>query len=65
MNKGRREEIAKLKMQKRIKNIFSGRIEDVTGLHFYKDSGKPCSCSLCRNQKYSRKKKHKVIVLEG
>ena len=41
-------------LRKRVKNY--GKY-----FHALKSSGKPCSCWACRNEKYSRKIKHKTI----
>ena len=54
-NKGRREEIAKLKHKKRCKEMGI----DPKQNYCFKAQGKPCSCYLCSHDKYSRKVKHK------
>lgn len=71
MNKERRRELGRLKMKQRVSNIFSSSEEYYSyenyicknkrkrALYKYKDSGKPCSCSICKNEKYNRKVKHK------
>jgi hypothetical protein len=56
MDKGRRNEIAKLKHKKRC-DVFGIKPEE----HYcYKAQGKPCSCLMCSPYKYNRKQKHKV-----
>jgi hypothetical protein len=58
MNKGRRNELRDLKWKRRLKNL--GLIkEDKKSFICYRDQGKPCSCSICRNQKYNRAKSKK------
>ena len=55
MNKGRRNEITKLKHKKRCK-AFGIKPE----LHYcYKAQGVPCSCAGCVGGKYKRNIKHK------
>lgn len=49
-NKGRRNELARLKKNKRCK-LFG---VDPNRGHVYKNHGKPCSCWACRNEKYKR-----------
>ena len=56
MNKGRREEVAKLKHIKRCKALGLKPEEH----YCYKAQGKPCSCNMCSPIKFSRKIKHKV-----
>lgn len=55
MNKGRRNEITKLKHIKRCKNL--GLLPEKN--YCYKAQAVPCSCKLCSPFKYSRKIKHK------
>lgn len=61
MNKGRREEIKQLKYKKRVKvfaDLEGKRTDDLIKSQVYikwKADAKPCSCFMCRNQKYSRK----------
>ena len=53
MDKARRHEIKMLKYNKRLKNLS---LKDGEGNYYsYRSHGKPCSCSICRNKKYSRK----------
>lgn len=60
MNKKRRQELRKLKFKKRLKNL-NIRWEDRLSHLSFIDSGKPCSCFLCRAEKYrdNRQDKHK------
>ncbi len=61
MNKGRRHELKMLKYKKRIKRIPKWLSEESShNLYALRSHGKPCSCSLCRNEKFSRKEKHKL-----
>ncbi len=55
MNKGRREELTKLKYVRRCKAMGY----DPKKTYAFKAQGKPCSCKLCRNNKYVRTVKHK------
>ena len=61
MNKGRRNELAKLKQKKRVelrftkKEIASGSLK----LHYYKSTSVPCSCIVCALYKYRRDDRHK------
>lgn len=52
MDKGRRNEIAKLKYVKRLKMRFLK--EGEVKFFSLKSHGTPCSCWYCRDQKYSR-----------
>lgn len=61
MDKGRRNEITKLKHIKRCQ-AMGIKPQD----HYcYKSQGKPCSCHVCSGVKYTRNIKHKnnIIVL--
>jgi len=62
MNKGRRNELTKLKFKKRIKQL--GLKKEDGNLFCYKTSGKPCSCEMCSPYKFSRKRKHKDKFFE-
>lgn len=68
MNKGRRQELTKLKFKKRMKNLnISQEEQDKWGYYCYKDSGTPCSCYMCRDEKYRnthRKRNKNIIKLE-
>lgn len=57
-NKANRERIANLKWNRRLDAM--GLKE--SKLYGFKSNFKPCSCSLCINTKYSRKKKHKLSL---
>lgn len=67
MDKGRRQELTKLKFKKRLKNY--GLLEDFeTGkgnFFAFKSHGAPCSCAMCRGEKYKRKAKHKKRLYEN
>ena len=32
--------------------------------HVFRTTGKPCSCYMCKNEKYNRKEKHKNVMKE-
>jgi hypothetical protein len=55
MDKGRRNELTKLKFKKRLKNLGLKQ-ESPTDFICYKHQGKPCSCFMCSNKKYNRAK---------
>ncbi len=61
-NKGRRNELTKLKYKKRLKQL--GFKEGEGKFYAYKSHGKPCSCSLCRNEKYKRNSRQSRHTLE-
>lgn len=61
MDKGRRQQLTKLKFKKRLKN-YDLLKEFESGndkLYAFKSHGSPCSCSICRDEKFKRKAKHK------
>jgi len=59
-NKGRRNEITKLKWKKRISFLRTQyNVEEPAKLYCYKTTGKPCSCPMCSPYKYDRNEKHK------
>lgn len=59
MNKRLRFITKMLKYRKRLKQL---NISDENGnIYSYRSHGKPCSCGICRNPKYSRKVKHKNL----
>lgn len=59
MDKGRRNELTKLKFKKRLSQVGLS-MEDVykpkNNLWAYKSTGKPCSCYMCSGVKYDRAK---------
>lgn len=58
INKYDRNRIMFLKYKKRLERMRV--FDDSEGnYHAFKHHGKPCSCSMCRNEKFSRKLKHK------
>ena len=60
MDKGSRTLLTKLKFKKRLRKMnLLGPGGRVDGFYCYKNQGKPCSCFMCRHQKYKRKIKHK------
>lgn len=59
-NKGRRQELTRLKYLKRCKVLGL----DPNKYYCYKAQGKPCSCFMCSCEKFSRKVKHKNICSE-
>ena len=32
--------------------------------HVFRTTGKPCSCFICKNEKYNRKEKHKGEMIQ-
>lgn len=59
MNKGRRHELKMLKYKKRLNQIG---LKPSSGTHAFRSHGKPCSCFVCRDQKYREsRQKYKVI----
>lgn len=67
MNKFERRLKGYYKFKKRLKNV-GFTTEELkkanTNLYAYKTSGKPCSCYMCRNEKYTRNIKHKKLKHE-
>lgn len=63
MNKGRRNELKELKYKKRLA-MYGLKRGDFTAL---KSHGAPCSCSICRSDKYRDKDrmKNKIINIEN
>lgn len=59
-NKGRRQELTMLKYRKRLKK-WGRKPGEFLAL---KSHGKPCSCWMCRGERYSRKTKHKSNYLK-
>ena len=55
MNKARRNELAKLKQKKRKRNYG---IQDESGHHYLKSTGKPCSCIFCQPKGKFRDKRN-------
>lgn len=58
MNKGRRQELKRLKFIKRLKKygLLDKLNDPKANLHSFKSHGAPCSCSLCRDEKYRDKR---------
>jgi hypothetical protein len=52
MDKARRHELKMLKFKKRLKQL--GLSSGKGNLYSFRSHGKPCSCWLCRNEKYKR-----------
>ncbi len=52
MNKARRHELKMLKLKKRLTQL--SLLGKVGKFYAYRSHGKPCSCWLCRNEKYQR-----------
>lgn len=66
-NKGRRNELAKLKYKKRIElRGFTEEEQQRFKLYVYKSHGAPCSCWACRGLKYRDvdRQKNKLIEIE-
>ncbi|MDQ3020082.1 MAG: hypothetical protein M3R36_05880 [Bacteroidota bacterium] len=61
-NKGRRFELTMLKYKKRLNQL--GFKEGEGKFYAYRSHGKPCSCWLCRNEKYKKNGKHRGKILE-
>ena len=57
-NKGRREELKKLKFIKRLK-LFNLKQKTPQDYICYKTTSSPCSCFICKGERYTRKEKHK------
>ena len=70
MNQLRRNELKNLKHTKRLKVFAALENKPVHELikdpaYFaFKNSGKPCSCFMCRNEKYSRTKSKQRIICQ-
>jgi len=53
--------------RERVKKMFSHYrkrlkkygFNESDGQHAFRTTGKPCSCYMCRNERYNRKQKHK------
>ena len=58
-NKGRRNELTKLKYKKRLKNFGLKENEPNSNYYCLKSTGKPCSCFMCSPYKFDRNEKHK------
>jgi hypothetical protein len=67
MNKQERKLKGLNKFKKRLKN-YGYKIEDVFkqgyNLFCFKTTGKPCSCFICRGEKFNRIEKHKNNINE-
>lgn len=63
INKGRRNELKKLKYKKRLKNMSLDENMPNSNFNAYKSHSTPCSCFMCRGIKYrdSDRKKNKKI----
>ena len=57
MDKKRRFELKMLKFKRRLTQL--GLLFKEGNFHCYKTTGKPCSCYMCKGERYSRKHKHK------
>ena len=62
-SKGRRNELTKLKYKKRLKQL--GFKEGEGKFYSYRSHGKPCSCFLCRNEKYKRNSRQNIKIMES
>ena len=57
--------------RKRVKKMFSQYrkrlkkygFKESDGQHAFRTTGKPCSCYMCKNEKFNRKQKHKEELL--
>jgi hypothetical protein len=62
MNKQERKLKGLNKFKKRLKN-YGYKIEDINktnyNLYCFKTTGKPCSCWMCKGEKFNRKEKNK------
>jgi len=63
-NKGRRNELTKLKYKKRLRQLGLKDGEPNSNFHCFKSTGSPCSCEACSGDKYNRSQKHKNNYLD-
>jgi len=65
MNKAERHRRKMLKFRSRL-TLYGFTLEDSKkpnyNLHAFRSHGKPCSCSMCKGESYSRKIKHKLLL---
>lgn len=60
MNKGLRQEIKRRKYKQRL-DLYGLKNKD-GNFHSFKNSSVPCSCSICRDEKYREtRKKHRFL----
>lgn len=59
MNKAERH---RLKMKYYRRRLKKYGLTEKDNQHVFRTTGKPCSCNLCKIEKYSRKEKHKYSV---
>ncbi len=66
MNKYRRHELKILKYKKRLKQLNLDPNELNANFNSYRSHGKPCSCNLCRDEKFrnTSRKQLKLIKVE-
>lgn len=60
MNKGRRQELTKLKFKKRLRDrgfTLEYAKQPNVSLYCFKSDRQPCSCSMCRDEKYRASRK--------
>lgn len=68
-NKGRRQELTRLKQHKRIKNYQLEKFNAPAFKNKLKHTAKICSCSMCQGKEYDRaeakrKTKHELKISE-
>lgn len=62
MNKHRRHEVKMLHYKRRLRNL---KLKDGEGdFTAFRSHGQPCSCSVCRDEKYKRNEKHKKMIMD-
>lgn len=67
MNKLERRQKEKQLWQKRVNRLNWWTLTPLiyrTNMFCYKKQTRPCSCSLCKNERYNRKAKHKNREVE-
>lgn len=64
MNKAERQRIKIVKYKRRLRDY---QILDDSKGNFYalRSHGKPCSCNLCSDLKFSRKEKHRISLMDA
>ncbi len=64
-NKGLRQEVKMRYFKRRLKIYQYDKIREVVAVNsnVLRTTGKPCSCPMCRGERYSGKTKHKQPLL--
>ncbi len=63
MNKGRRHELKMLKYKKRL-NLYGLKEEPDSNLYAFRSHSVPCSCGMCKSQKYNRSEQKQNVIRE-